>query len=47
MVDAAYNSPDIIVAEHPELYERGPAQGRNAAIVAQLLDKFKLFRPCP
>jgi len=48
MVAAAYNSPDIIKAKHPERYNNGPIHGQNAADVARDFYRWNLFRPeCP
>ena len=45
MVAAAYNSPDIINAVHPERYRNGPIHGKNARVLAQLFYRWHLFRP--
>ena len=44
LVSAAYNSPDITIANEPEKY--GAAlHGQNAALIAKHLYEINLFRP--
>jgi hypothetical protein len=45
IVDAAYNSPDILVAQHPENYKNGPIMGTYADTAARLIYRLRLFRP--
>ena len=45
IVAAAYNSPDIIDAEHPERYQNGPIHGKNAGVLAQVFYQWQLFPP--
>ena len=48
MIVAAYNSPDILIAKHPERYSNGPIHGSNAAALARAIHRWGLFRPvCP
>lgn len=42
-VAAAYNSPDIIITNHPERYTNATTHGANAADVAGVLYDFGLF----
>ncbi len=44
IVSAAYNSPDIIIAKHPETYKNAPIHGKNASILAQVFYTWQLFR---
>jgi hypothetical protein len=48
MIAAAYNSPDIVIAKHPERYNNGPIHGQNAGGFARAFHQWRLFRPtCP